>query len=106
MEKFKLEDMHRGWFIGNFEPSLFKSNDFEVAIKKYKKGDLEPMHYHKISTEYTTILDGKVKMNGIEYGDGDIVVINPNERTNFEALTDVTTVVVKTPFSKNDKFLV
>ncbi len=105
MKVENLKNFFRGWFIGNFEPSLFKTNDVEVAIKKYKKGDVEPLHHHKISTEYTTILNGTVRMNGIEYGDGSIIVIEPNESTDFEALTDVTTVVVKTPFSKNDKYI-
>jgi quercetin dioxygenase-like cupin family protein len=106
MEKYNLSDFHRGWFIGNFEPTLFKTDDFEVAVKKYEKGDYEEKHYHKISTEYTTILNGSVEMNGVVYNDGDIIVIKPGESTDFKALTDVTTVVVKTPFSKNDKYLV
>lgn len=106
MEKYNLSDFHRGWFIGKFEPSLFKTDDFEVAVKKYEKGDYEEKHYHKISTEYTTILNGKVEMNGVIYSDGDIIVIKPGESTDFKALTDVTTFVVKTPFSKNDKYLV
>jgi hypothetical protein len=25
-----------GWIIGNFDPSLLKTNDVEVAIKRYK----------------------------------------------------------------------
>ena len=39
MNKSKLGDMIGGWFIGNFEPSLLKTNDVEVAVKKYKAGD-------------------------------------------------------------------
>ena len=105
MKKTKLSDMVGGWFIGDFEPSLLKSKDFEVAIKNYKKGDYEESHHHKISTEYTVILNGYVKMNGIEHGTGSILTIHPMESTDFLALTDVTTVVVKTPSSKNDKYL-
>ena len=51
MKVGKLSDMKGGWFIGNFEPSLFKTNNCEVAIKHYKKGDYESAHYHKIATE-------------------------------------------------------
>ena len=36
---------------------------------------------------------------------GDIVKINPGVSTNFEALTDVTTVVVKYPGTINDKYI-
>lgn len=105
MRHTNLKDYFKGWFIGNFEPSLLKSDDFEVGIKRYKKGDVEEKHHHKISTEYTIILNGVVTMNGIEYNDGDIIVIPPNESVIFKVLSDVTTVVVKTPSSKNDKYL-
>ena len=105
MNSKNLNEFFRGWFIGNFEPSLFKTDDVEVAVKHYKKGDSEPLHHHKISTEYTVVLHGEVKMNDIVYKHDDVVVVEPNESVKFEALTDVTTVVVKTPFSKNDKYI-
>ena len=105
MKTAKLDDMVKGWFIGNFNPSLLKTNDVEVAVKKYKKGDHEGKHYHKIATEYTCIISGRVKMNGTEYGKGDIVVMEPGEATDFECLEDGTTnVVVKLPGANNDKY--
>ena len=48
MKVAKLDDMIKGWFVGNFEPTLLKTNDVEVAVKRYKKGDYEDRHYHKI----------------------------------------------------------
>ena len=60
MKVAKLSDMKGGWFIGNFEPSLYKTNDCEVAVKTYKKGDFEAAHFHKIATEYTIVASGKV----------------------------------------------
>ena len=105
MNKAKLDDMIGGWFIGNFEPSLLKTNDVEVAVKNYKSGDAEDEHYHKVATEYTVILKGKVKMMGVEYSEGEILTIFPNESTDFLALTDVTTVVVKVPGASNDKYI-
>ena len=106
MKTAKLKDMTKGWFIGNFEPSLNKTNDAEVAVKTYKRGDYEARHYHRIATEYTVIVSGRVKMNGVEYGAGDIVVMEPGESTDFESLVDGTTnVVVKMPGANNDKYL-
>ena len=75
MKVAKLKDMVKGWFVGNFDPTLIKTNDVEVAVKEYKKGDYEEKHYHKIATEITVIVSGRVKMNGIEYSKGDIIVI-------------------------------
>lgn len=64
MKKFNLDNMIAGWFIGNFEPSLFKTNDVEISVKKYKAGDYDSRHYHKIATEYTVIVKGTVEMSG------------------------------------------
>ena len=105
MKTAKLEDMIKGWFIGNFEPTLLRTNDVEVSVKSYNKGDYEEKHYHKIATEITVIVSGKVKMNGIEYSKGDIVVMEPNEATDFECLENGTqNVVVKLPGANDDKY--
>ena len=45
-------------------------------------------------------------MNGRVFAAGDIVVLKPGEATDFEALTDTTTTVVKLPSAKGDKYLV
>lgn len=106
MKTANMQDMFKGWFIGNFEPSLFKTNDFEVAVKNYKRGDYEPEHFHKIATEYTVIISGKVKMNNNEYQAGDIIIMEPGESTDFECISEESTnVVVKIPGANNDKFL-
>ena len=106
MKIAKLDEMTKGWFIGNFEPSLYKTNDCEVAVIYYKAGDAESLHYHKIATEYTVIVSGSVKMSGKVYNAGTIVVMEPGEVTDFEALTDAVNVVVKIPGANNDKYVV
>jgi hypothetical protein len=104
MESFELKNMFKGWFIGNFEPTLYNTSDVEVAIKTYSINDYEEPHYHKISTEFTAIIEGIVEMNGMMYKEGDIIKIEPNEITNFKALSNVKTVVVKIPGAINDKY--
>jgi len=106
MEVFKLEDMKRGWFVGNFDPSIFKTEDTEVAVKEYREGDYEPEHFHKIATEITVIIDGMVRMKGNTYRKGDIIVVKPNESTDFLALVHTTTVCVKLPGATEDKYAV
>lgn len=106
MRTAKLADMLKGWFVGNFEPTLYKTNAVEVAVKFYNKNDREESHYHKIATEITVITQGRVNMNGIEYKKGDIIVMEPSESTDFECLENGTqTVVVKIPGVNNDKYL-
>jgi quercetin dioxygenase-like cupin family protein len=106
MNHARLADMVKGWFVGGFSPTAFATDACEVAVKSYRAGDAEAAHYHKIATEITLVLEGRVRMAGREWGPGDIVVLAPGEATDFEALTDAVNVVVKTPGALSDKFLV
>jgi quercetin dioxygenase-like cupin family protein len=101
----KLNEMTRGWFVGDFSPTAFATAGCEVGVKEYKAGDREPRHHHKIATEITLILDGEVTMNGTVFRAGDIVTVSPNESVEFVALTDARNVVVKTPCILGDKYL-
>ncbi len=106
MKKYTLDQMTRGWFIGNFEPSVYPTKDFEVAVQTYANGALEAKHVHKVATEVTVIVNGSATINGVIYNEGDIIVMLPGEESEFSALTDVTTVVVKFPSCIGDKYLV
>ena len=104
MKRVELKGMVKGWFVGNFEPTLIKTTDVEVAVKEYRCGTSEGRHYHKVATEITVIVSGRVRMNGIEYCKGDIVVIEPMELSDFEAIEDTVTTVVKYPGASHDKY--
>ena len=105
MKTAHLDDMKKGWFVGNFVPTLYKTNACEVAVKSYRKGDREAKHYHRIATEITVIVEGSVRMFDTVYSAGDIVVVEPGDVTGFEALTDAVNAVVKLPGVNNDKYL-
>ena len=99
-----LQNFTKGWLIGDFNPSLLKIKDVEVAIKKYKSGDKETKHYHKIATEYTIVLTGKVKLINKIFNPDDIIVIYPNTENEFECLEDCILLVIKTPSVVGDKY--
>lgn len=105
LERHQLNEFTKGWFIGNFTPTLFPTDAAEVAVKNYKAGEHESAHHHKIATEFTVIVSGRVKMSGEEIGPGEIVKIHPGQSTDFTALTDVTTLVVKMPCAAGDKYV-
>lgn len=105
MKHFRLNEMKGGWFVGDFQPHALHSTDCEVAVKHYQAGQKEARHYHKVATEVTLIVSGRVRMMNQEWGPGDIVVLAPGEATDFEALTDAVNVVVKTPSCRDDKYL-
>lgn len=106
MKKHKLKNFTKGWFLGDFTPTLNATSQFEVSIKSYKKGESESAHYHKIATEYTIIISGKVIMYNSIFRKGDIIEIEPGDITAFSALTNTNTVVVKIPSVKNDKYII
>jgi len=105
MRTFRLDEMFKGWFVGNFEPTVLRTDAVEVAIKHYPAGEQEARHHHRIAQELTAIVSGRVRMNGCVYGPGDIVLVDRFESTDFQALEDSCTVVVKLPGASNDKYL-
>ncbi|MBP3140702.1 cupin domain-containing protein [Aliivibrio fischeri] len=105
MDKYNIDDFVRGWFVGGFKPTLYKTTDVEVAVQRFTKGDKEASHCHKIATEITMIVSGKARMKDNILEAGDIIRINPGEYTDFEALEDTVTTVVKLPGALNDKYL-
>ena len=104
MKDISFNIMKKGWFVGDFLPTAYKTRKCEVAYKCYKWGDYESSHHHKIATEITFIVKGVVMMNGKIWREGTILVIEPGESTDFEAITDVETIVVKVPGAENDKY--
>ena len=106
MRQYQLDDMLRGWFVGDFEPTVYRTSDVEVAIKHYAAGDAEPRHVHKRATELTAVIAGRVRMDGRELQAGDIVELSPGDPSDFLALSDAVIVAVKLPAVAGDKYLV
>jgi hypothetical protein len=104
MQRFELRAMKGGWFVGDFEPAAFRTSASEVCCKHYRAGDAESRHVHRVATEVTLIVSGRVCMNGLEYGAGDIVRLEPGDATDFLAMENTITVVVKTPSVMGDKY--
>lgn len=104
MKHARLDEMTRGWFVGAFAPTAHSTESCEVAVKYYKAGDCEAAHFHKVATEITVVLSGRVRMAGREWIEGDIIVLEPGEVSDFLALTNAVNVVVKSPGALNDKY--
>ncbi len=105
MKRYKLDKFLGGWFIGDFEPSLHKSKDFEVCVKNYKKGEYDLLHTHKIAVEITVMIQGKAKMCGEYIEQGDIIYLSPGDESSFEAIEDCSLAAVKFPSIPNDKYI-
>lgn len=105
MELFKKDDMIGGWFMGDFEPTAYRTSACEVCYKVHKKGEEWPTHYHKLGTEINLLVRGRMKIHGVILEGGDIFVIKPYEVADPEFLEDCEVVVVKTPSIPGDKYM-
>jgi len=103
MKKYSLENMKLGWFIGNFSPSVLKTESFEVGIKKFEKGQTEMSHHQILATEWTCVIQGRIRIGSIIFEENEIAEIPPLESADFEALENSILVVVKSPSSPLDK---
>ncbi len=98
--------MTGGWFVGNFEPTAHKTENFEVSYKIHPKGEIWDTHYHKIATEINFLVSGKMTIQGQNLKSGDIFVIEPLEIADPIFHEDCHIVCVKTLSVKNDKYIV
>jgi len=104
MRTFNLHNFTRGWFIGDFEPSIFKTNQFEVGLLFYKKGEDKSGHYHKIATEYNVLIKGKIEINSVVIEEGTIFIIEPGEIVKPIFYEDCSILCVKSPSIIGDKY--
>lgn len=106
MKIFNINDMKGGWFVGDFEPTAFKTKDFEVGYHFYEKGQQWESHYHKLTTEINYVIRGEMKLNGQLLKRGDVFIVYPDEVVTPEYLTDVELIISRDGSPKNDKYIV
>jgi hypothetical protein len=106
MDLSRIEDYFRGWIIGDFEPSLLKTSDFEVGILQHSKNEFWAPHVHKVVTEYNVLISGLLLLNDYLIHPGDIFVIKPGELSTPKFLEDCTILVIKTPSIPSDKYII
>lgn len=106
MEIIKSEKF-KGWYVGKFEPNLIKSDNYEFGFKHIFKGTKPDYHYHKVKTEYTILIEGKILLEK----SGQIILpittvkLEPFEKNDQYFLEDSIILIINTPSIKNDKYL-
>ena len=96
-----------GWFVGSFEPNLIKKEDIEVGVKKIAANTKPDYHYHKIKTEYTILLEGKIicLTENIHVETGSIIKLLPYEKNDQFFPVESLILVINTPSIKADKYI-
>jgi len=106
MKTFRLESMVSGWFAGDFEPSAFRTDLFEVCYRIHPAGEYWPDHYHKIATEINLLVSGRMTIGGVQLKSGDIFIFEPGEVADPIFEEDCAVICVKTPSVNADKYIV
>jgi mannose-6-phosphate isomerase-like protein (cupin superfamily) len=105
LRRHRLEEMVGGWFVGDFEPSAFRTGDAEVCLKEHRAGERWPAHMHARATEVNLLVSGRMRVNAEEVAAREIFLIEPGEIAAPEFITDCMVVVVKVPSVPGDKYL-
>lgn len=95
-----------GWFAGDFEPTAYRTREFEVCYKRHPKGEKWPTHYHKVATEINYLIRGSMTLQGEKFFAGDVFVLEPRDIANPIFLEDCELITIKTPSLIGDKYVI
>jgi|TARA_R110002167_G_scaffold55962_3_gene158945 hypothetical protein len=106
MKTANIRDYKGGWFVGDFEPSIFQNPFFEVSHQHHKQGTESEPHTHMVTTEITYILKGRATVSGLDMISGDIFVYEKEDIADVKFLEDTDIVIVRWPSIPSDKYLI
>lgn len=98
-------DLKEGWIVGDFEPSIFKNEHVAVAHHFRRAGHRGDKHTHKVATELTYVISGRVIASGQEFGAGEIFIYSPGEIADVRFLEHTDLIVIKWPSVPDDKYM-
>lgn len=96
----------RGWFIGNFKPSIDQNEDIEYGLLHHKQNEKWDFHYHSQAIETNYLIKGSMKVNDQIINEGSIFIFDKNQISCPEFITDCEIFCIKTPSITNDKFVI
>lgn len=101
-----LSQYTRGWLVGDFEPSMFKRKNVEIAVMKHKANEETIPHKHMLSNEYNLIIQGKVNISGLILKEDDIFIYEPGEISDVNFITDTILLVFRDGSYPSDKTII
>ena len=99
-------DYVRGWLIGDFEPNIKKTKDYEIGILQHKKDEKWAFHYHYKTTEINILLSGEMLINNISVLKNTLFIFEKDMISCPLFLTDCIVLCIKIPSLPNDKIII
>jgi dTDP-glucose pyrophosphorylase/mannose-6-phosphate isomerase-like protein (cupin superfamily) len=100
-----IQEFVRGRFVGNFNPTIYKTSFFEAALQHFTKDEPAPVHYHKKCKDYNFIVQGKLLVNNVPVDENDLIIFEPRQLFHAKFLTNCVLVNIKVPTSSNDVYI-
>lgn len=102
-QDYDLHNYKAGWIIGNFEPSIIKTKDFEVGILTHKKNEKWDYHYHAYFDEINILIEGNMLLNENKIYKNQLFNIQKKQIASPIFLEDCKVLCIKTPSVIGDK---
>ena len=99
-----LSDMTRGWLIGDFEPSIYRTKDFEIGYLFHPKGQVWAPHVHMEADELNVLIRGQMKINNELIKEKEIFIVKKGMLTSSVFLEDCEILCIKVPSNVKDKY--
>lgn len=106
MKIFRQVEWKGGWFVGDFNPTAYRTREFEVCLKRHLKGEKWPTHYHKVAIEINYLIRGTMTLHGEMFLPGDVFILEPEEIADPIFLEDCEMIVIKSPSTPGDKYII
>ena len=90
------------WVISTKQSEKTKIS--RCRLKLLKKVNIVISHVHKVATEYTVVVTGKIEMNGTTLSSGQGMIVKPGTYCDTRAITESNLVIVKLPSLPGDKY--
>ena len=101
-----VDSFVRGWFIGDFEPSILRTKTWEMALLKHSKNEKWDFHYHAQADEVNVLLSGRMMLNGHEIRSRNMFTIPKKQIACPLFLEDCMILCIKTPSVIGDKICI
>jgi dTDP-glucose pyrophosphorylase len=101
-----LSNYVRGWLIGDFEPSIKKTTEFEIGFEYYKKDQKCAFHYHSETKEINILISGVMIINNIPIYKDTIFILEKNMICCPLFIQNCIILSIKLPSLPKDKFII
>jgi dTDP-glucose pyrophosphorylase len=105
-KRVNIDEYVRGWLIGDFEPSIKRTTDYEIGVLTHKQGEKWPFHYHKESREINVLLSGEMVINNVSIKRNTIFIFEKGMISCPIFLTDCVVLCIKVPYVPGDKWII